>query len=76
MTNINITSSSAQFYSSVSNSDISTELYEIKWTKNDDNSFALNTSEGIFCITIADFSFNGNTYSTVDDAINYLNTLP
>jgi hypothetical protein len=75
MTNINITSETAIFYSSVSNSIIDTQLYEPKWTKNDDNSFALNTDQGIYCITIADYSFNTYIYNSVDDAINYLNSL-
>jgi hypothetical protein len=75
MTNINITAEVATFYSTVSNSEITAELYEPKWVKNDDNSFALNTSEGIYCITIADYTFNGYTYSSVDDAITYLNSL-
>jgi hypothetical protein len=75
MINIIITSGSATFYSSVSNGEITSELYEPKWTKNDDNSFSLNTSEGIFCITIADFTLNNNQYYSVDDAIVYLDTL-
>lgn len=75
MINIIISSNTAEFYSSVSQSDIVVDLYEPKWTKNDDNSFALNTSEGIYCITIADYSFNGNTFESIDDAIDYLNSL-
>jgi len=75
MINIEISSYSAQFYSSVSQSVIDVELYEPKWLKNDDNSFALNTSQGIFCITISDFTLNNNQYYSVDDAIVYLNTL-
>jgi hypothetical protein len=75
MTNINLTAEVAVFYSTVSNGEITAELYEPKWTKNDDNSFALNTDQGIYCITIADYSFNGTTYSSVDDAITYLNSL-
>ena len=75
MTNINITAETATFYSTVSNSEINAELYEPKWVKNDDNSFALNTDQGIYCITIADYSFNGSTYSSVEDALTYLNSL-
>ena len=75
MTNINITAEVATFYSTVSNSDITAELYEPKWVKNDDNSFALNTDQGIYCITIADYTLNTYTYSSVDDAITYLNSL-
>lgn len=75
MTNINITATTATFYSSVSTSEIVTELLEPKWVKNDDNCFALSTSQGIFCITITDFSFNTFTYSSVEDALDYLNTL-
>jgi hypothetical protein len=72
---MSITAESATFYSTVSNSEITAELYEPKWTKNDDNSFALNTDQGIYCITIADYSFNGSTYSSVEDALTYLNSL-
>lgn len=75
MINIIIDSLNATFYSTVSQSEITSELYEPKWTKNDDLSFALNTSEGIFCITIADYTFNDNKYDTVEDAITYLNSL-
>jgi hypothetical protein len=75
MININVTAEAAIFYSTVSNSEINAELYEPKWVKNDVNSFALNTSDGIYCITINDYTFNGYTYSSVDDAISYLNSL-
>jgi hypothetical protein len=75
MTNVTITAEVATFYSTVSNSEINAELYEPKWVKNDENSFALNTSDGIYCITIKDYKFNGYTYSSVDDAITYLNSL-
>ena len=75
MININVTAEAAIFYSTVSNGEITAELYEPKWVKNDVNSFALNTSEGIYCITIKDYTFNGYTYSSVDDAISYLNSL-
>jgi hypothetical protein len=75
MININITAEVATFYSTVSNSEINAELYEPKWLKNDDNSFALNTDQGIYCITIADYTLNTYTYSSVDDAITYLNSL-
>lgn len=75
MINIRITSQNAIFYSVVSESEINVELYDSKWTKNDDYSFSLNTSEGIYCITIADYTFNDNKYDTVEDAITYLNSL-
>lgn len=75
MINITINSSNATFYSAVSYSEITAELYDPKWTKNDDLSFALYTSEGLFCITIADYTFNDNKYDTVEDAITYLNSL-
>ncbi len=75
MINITINSSNATFYSVVSSSEITAELYEPKWTKNDDYSLSLNTSEGIYCITIADYTFNNNKFDTVDNAIEYLNSL-
>ena len=75
MINIRITSQNAIFYSVVSESEINVELYDSKWTKNDDYSLSLNTSEGIYCITIADYTFNDNKFDTVDNAITYLNSL-
>lgn len=75
MTNINITAELATFYSNVSQSDITANLYEPKWERNDDNSFSLYTEQGIFNITIADYTLNDNTYSSVTDAISYLNNL-
>ena len=75
MINISITSEVATFYSNVSQSDITAELYEPKWVANDDYSFSLNTEQGIYCITIADYMLNDNKFTLVSDAINYLNNL-
>ena len=75
MINISIKSEVATFYSNVSQSDITAELYEPKWVANDDYSFSLNTEQGIYCITIADYMLNDNKFTLVSDAINYLNNL-
>lgn len=75
MTNINITAEVATFYSNVSQSYITANLFDPKWQQNDDNSFSLYTDQGIFNITIADYTLNDNTYSSVTDAISYLNSL-
>lgn len=75
MTNISITSEVATFYSTVSQSDITTNLFEPKWERNDDSSFSLYTDQGIFNITVADYTLNGNKYNTSDAAISYLISL-
>lgn len=75
MINISITSEVATFYSNVSQSDITANLFEPKWERNDDNSFSLNTEQGIYCITIADYTLNDNKFTLVSDAITYLNSL-
>lgn len=75
MININITAEVATFYSNVSQSDITAQLFEPKWERNDDNSFALNTEQGVFCITISDYSLNGQTFSNSSDAISYLSSI-
>lgn len=75
MINISITSDVATFYSSVSQSDITANLFEPKWERNDDNSFSLYTEQGIFNITVADYTLNGNKYKSSDAAINYLISL-
>jgi len=56
MTNISITSEVATFYSNVSQSDITANLFEPKWERNDDSSFSLYTDQGIFNITVADYT--------------------
>lgn len=75
MININITSEAATFYSSVSQSDITANLFEPKWERNDDSSFSLYTEQGIFNITVADYTLNGNKYKSSDAAISYLISL-
>lgn len=75
MININITSEVATFYSNVSQSDITANLFEPKWERNDDSSFCLYTEQGIFNITVADYTLNGNKYKSSDAAINYLISL-
>ena len=75
MTNISITSGAATFYSNVSQSDITANLFEPKWERNDENSFSLYTEQGIFNITIADYTLNGNKYNSSDAAISYLISL-
>jgi len=75
MINISITAEVAEFYSNVSQSELTANLFEPKWERNDDNSFSLYTEQGIFNITIADFTLNNNTYGSVNDAITYLNSL-
>ncbi len=75
MININITAEVATFYSNVSQSEITANLFEPKWQRNDDNSFSLYTEQGIFNITVADYTLNDNAYGSVSDAISYLNNL-
>ena len=75
MINISITSEVVTFYSSVSQSDITANLFEPKWQRNDDSSFSLYTEQGIFNITVLDYTLNGNKYKTSDDAISYLISL-
>lgn len=72
MINISITSEVVTFYSSVSQSDITANLFEPKWERNDDSSFSLYTEQGIFNITVANYTLNGNKYKTSDEAISYL----
>jgi hypothetical protein len=75
MINISITTEIASFYSNVSQSEITANLFEPKWERNDDNSFSLYTEQGIFNITIADYSLNKNKFAQSDDALTYLNNL-
>lgn len=75
MINISITTEIASFYSNVSQSEITANLFEPKWERNDDNSFSLYTEQGIFNITIADYSLNKNKFAQIDDALTYLNNL-
>jgi hypothetical protein len=75
MINITITSELATFYSTVSQSELTSNLYEPKWDYKDDVSFILNTEQCCFTFTIADYTLNDNAYSTVKDAIDYLNNL-
>lgn len=75
MINISITAQVATFYSNVSQSELTANLYEPKWERNDDYSFSLCTEQGVFNITIQDFTLNDNTYGSVNDAITYLNSL-
>lgn len=75
MINISITTEIAAFYSNVSQSEITANLFEPKWERNDDNSFSLYTEQGIFNITIADYSLNKNKFAQIDDALTYLNNL-
>jgi|688.fasta_scaffold2428246_2 hypothetical protein len=75
MININITSQVATFYSNVSQADITANLFEPKWERNDDSSFSLYTEQGIFNITVADYTLNGNKYKSSDAAISYLISL-
>lgn len=75
MTNISITSEAATFYSNVSQSDITANLFDPKWQRNDDSSFSLYTEQGIFNITVADYTLNGNKYKSSDAAISYLISL-
>jgi hypothetical protein len=75
MININITAQAATFYSNVSQADITANLFEPKWERNDDSSFSLYTEQGIFNITVADYTLNGNKYKSSDAAISYLISL-
>jgi hypothetical protein len=75
MININISSTVANFYSNVSQSDITANLFEPKWERNDDDSFSLCTDQGIFNIVVSDYKLNGQKYNSSEAAITYLNSL-
>jgi hypothetical protein len=72
MTNISITQNAIQFDSVITGS---IELTEPKWEAVDDGSFHVITEQGVYYITLTDYSLNGKKYTSSNDALSYLNNL-
>lgn len=72
MTNVSITSKAIEFDSVATGS---IELTEPKWEAVDDSSFHVITEQGVYYITVTEYSLNGKKYTSSNDAIVYLNNL-
>jgi hypothetical protein len=75
MTNVNITQTSIQFYSTVANSEIDAQLIEPNWELIDSQSLHIISEAGVYCLNTTSSTFNGEQFDNSEDAITYLNSL-
>ncbi len=75
MTNVNITLNAIQFYSSVANSEIDSQLIEPNWEVVDSQSLHIICDAGVYCFATTSTTFNDQQFDSSEDALNYLNSL-
>jgi hypothetical protein len=75
MTNINITQTSIQFFSSVANGEIDAQLIAPNWEVVDSKSLHIISDAGVYCFATTSTTFNDQQFDSSDDALAYLNNL-
>ncbi len=75
MTNINITQTSIQFFSSVANGEIDAQLIAPNWEVVDGESLHIICDAGVYCFATTSTTFNDQQFDSSDDALAYLNSL-
>lgn len=75
MTNINITQTSIQFFSSVANGEIDAQLIAPNWEVVDSQSLHIISDAGVYCFATTSTTFNDQQFDSSEDALAYLNSL-
>jgi hypothetical protein len=75
MSNINITQTSIQFFSSVANGEIDAQLIAPNWQIVDVESLHISCEAGVYCFATTSTTFNEQQFDNSEDALTYLNNL-
>ena len=75
MTNVNITQTSIQFFSSVADGEIDAQLIPPNWELVDSESLHISCEAGVYCFATTSTTFNNNQFDNSEEAIKYLNSL-
>jgi hypothetical protein len=75
MTNVNITNTSIQFYSTVASGEINAQLIEPNWELVDEQSIHIISEAGVYCFATTSTTFNEQQFDNSEDALTYLNSL-
>jgi hypothetical protein len=75
MINVNITSKSIQFFSSVADGEIDAQLIAPNWEVVDSESLHVISDAGVYCFATTSTTFNEQQFDNSEDAISYLNNL-
>lgn len=75
MINVNITSKSIQFFSSVADGEIDAQLIAPNWEIVDSESVHIISDAGVYCFATTSTTFNKKQFDNSEDAISYLNNL-
>lgn len=75
MTNVNITQTSVQFFSSVADGEINAQLIAPNWQLVDSESLHIICEAGVYCFATTSTTFNKQQFDNSEDAIVYLNSL-
>jgi hypothetical protein len=75
MINVNITSKAIQFYSSVANGEIDSQLIEPNWEIVDSESLHIICDAGVYCFATTSTTFNEQQFDNSEKALAYLNNL-
>ena len=75
MTNVNITSKSIEFFSSVADGTIDAKLIEPNWEIVDKESLHIICDAGVYCFATTSTTFNKQQFDNSEDALTYLNNL-
>jgi hypothetical protein len=75
MTNVNITQTSVQFFSSVADGEINAQLIAPNWELVDSESLHIICEAGVYCFATTSTTFNKQQFDNSEEAIKYLNSL-
>lgn len=75
MININITSKSIEFFSSIADGTIDAKLIEPNWEVVDKESLHIICDAGVYCFATTSTTFNKKQFDNSEDALTYLNNL-
>jgi hypothetical protein len=75
MTNVNITATVIEFFSSVANGEINSQLIAPKWEVVDSQSLHIISDAGVYYFATTSTTFNQKQFDSSEDALTYLNNL-
>jgi hypothetical protein len=75
MTNVNITQTSVQFFSSVADGEINAQLIAPNWELVDSESLHIICEAGVYCFATTSTTFNKQQFDNSEQALQYLNSL-
>ena len=75
MINVNITSKSIKFFSSIADGTIDAQLIAPNWEIVDIQSLHIICEAGVYCFATTSTTFNDQQFDNSEDALVYLNSL-